>query len=198
MVPSLINECVVGDQILQPAEGCSVEALLLNQQAKITYGLVVAAIILGGPAAWFVAVDRSWFVDECPDCGYYADVTQYRVLTVPISEQVSAHPTVIQGIAADLGHPCWHPRLLRWHKHRWWGLCHCAAPCWNGTYGLNDDADHAWYGTVASRVCEMGEDNPELGRVWYDRVIVGHDWSFWHAFAEDLDAIAKNDHSGSE
>ena len=164
-----------------------------TRQGKVTGGLVLSAVLLGGPVAWFVAVDWSWFIDECPDCGYSADVAQYRLLTFAVSEDVRAYPTLRQRIASDLGRPCYHRRLARWHKHRWWGLCHCAAPCWNGTVRIVFPESHAWYDTMSERVRAIGVENTELGREWYDRVIIGRDWNCAQSFYCELDAEAESE-----
>jgi hypothetical protein len=136
-------------------------------------------------AAWFLAVDWSWFVEECPDCGYGADVSEYRFLGIPLSETRRSCPTVIQRVSADLGVPCSHPGLRRWHKHRWWGLCICGAPCINGIYRIV--GDDSWYDdAVRARVRAMSAESPSLGEEFWERVIRGHDWDYLLEFVGKL------------
>jgi hypothetical protein len=33
------------------------------------------------------AVDWSWFLEDCPDCGLQRDVAQYRVFTIPVRSE---------------------------------------------------------------------------------------------------------------
>jgi len=55
--------------------------------------LYAIASLLLIAAIWFGAVDWSWFVYECPDCGYVKDVTQYRVFKIPVHETVFEYPS---------------------------------------------------------------------------------------------------------
>jgi len=93
---------------------------------------IAAAIV----AVWFLGVDSSWFVHDCPDCGYGKDVTQYRLFAIPVHETIRESLTIAQHVAIDLGVPCMHKNSTKWHKHRWWGLLVCKSPCINGVYRL--------------------------------------------------------------
>jgi hypothetical protein len=62
----------------------------------------IAASLVSLVALWFIGVDRSWFVHDCPDCGYGEDVVQYRILTIPIRETKYESPTITQQVAEDL------------------------------------------------------------------------------------------------
>src|SRR5438552_173529 len=105
--------------------------------------LIIAASAIFALAFWFLTVDRSWFVENCPTCGYGRDVLQVRVLTIALHEQTQEYRTLLQKVASDVGAACTHPALKRYHKHRYWGLCICARPCINGTDRIV--VDLSWY-----------------------------------------------------
>src|SRR2546426_12696089 len=94
---------------------------------------IAVSLALFASGFWFLGVDRSWFVETCPTCGYGRDVLQFRVLTIPLHERTQDYVTLLQRVAADVGAGCSHPGLKRYHKHRYWGPCICARPCINGT-----------------------------------------------------------------
>ena len=138
-----------------------------------------------GVAFWFLGVDRSWFVEECPTCGYGRDVLQYRVFTIPIYEQASSEPTLLQAVAKDLGVPCPHTGLTRWHKHRYWGLGYCVFPCINGTYRIG--RDFSWYDDRATaELKKLVKANPRLPEEFAERVLKNRDWNFWSSLIEEL------------
>jgi hypothetical protein len=150
--------------------------------------VIVALSGVAALALWFLAVGRSWFVEKCPTCGYNRDVLQFRVLTIPLNERGRDFLTLLQKVAADLGASCTHPKLTRYHKHRYWGLCICAFPCINGTDGVV--ADISWYDDIASaRVREMAAANPSLREEFVERAMTRRDWEFWRAFIERLKAL---------
>jgi hypothetical protein len=128
-------------------------------------------------ALWFVAVDRSWFVHDCPDCGYSKDVVQYRLFTVSVHETVFEYPSIVQRVAADLGVHCTHGNSARWHKHRWWGLCICRSPCINGSHRLT--FDDSWYDLDASAsVAALAHDDPSIKTDFVRRVLEQHEFAF--------------------
>lgn len=144
------------------------------------FGVVVGLII-----AWFCFVDLSWFVESCPDCGSGWDSVQYRIFQIPISDHRRSNTMMLELVCADLGVPCTHPNLIRWHKHRWWGLWVCAYPCHNGISGLAGDADD-YNQAMSARVKAMAKDNPKLGAEFRQRVLVEHDYEYWHSFADRI------------
>src|SRR5687768_16311915 len=95
---------------------------------------------IGLALSWFIIVDWSWFVENCPNCCHQREIYQYRLFGFSLSEQTKEHHTPIEFLAADLNVPCLHPNLQKWHKHRWWGLTYCAHPCINGIYGVSGDS----------------------------------------------------------
>ena len=136
-------------------------------------------------AFWFLGLDSSWFVETCPDCGFGRDIMQYRVFTIPIYQQTKDYNTVLQKVAADIGAECKHPKLERWHKHRYWGLVICACPCINGTDRLVGGDE--WYDDKAkSIVKEMVRTNPPLRDEFAERVLKNHDWKYFRAFCEQV------------
>ena len=139
------------------------------------WGMVLLTVA-GAVGLWFAAVDRSWFVEDCPDCGLTRHVVQERAFGRPVRTRATDPETVAQRVARDLGVPCGHPRRTRWHKHRRWGLLACWNPCFNGTDGLWDDP--AWYGAAASaKVAALVEADPDLPAEYRRRVLGRHDYA---------------------
>ena len=126
---------------------------------------------------WFVAVDRSWFVHDCPDCGYESDVTQYRVFTFPVHESIREFHSDIQKVATDLGVPCKHLNTKSWHKHRWWGLCFCRSPCINGTYRLSF-GNSSYNQSDSNKVAMLAANEPAIATEFSRRVLEQHDFTF--------------------
>jgi len=148
--------------------------------------LILAAALVALTVLWFLAVDWSWFVDDCPSCGLGRDVAQYRVFGIPVHERAREYHTPLELVARDLGVACSHPEMTRWHKHRWWGLCICAYPRINGINGLTSDA--SWYDeTVAAKVRQLGRANPSLGNEFARRALEERDMDYWKAFVEQLE-----------
>jgi hypothetical protein len=139
----------------------------------IIFGVIAACL----PLSWFVAVDWSWFVETCPDCGYGKDTLQYRVFTIPVQQTVHEHVTVVHRVSRDLGVECMHPSNERWHKHRWWGLCFCKAPCINGIHRIIDN--HSWYSAeIGSKLQALARDDPSVQRQFTQQVLKDHDFGY--------------------
>ena len=136
---------------------------------------VACLLLLGG--LWFVAVDRSWFVHDCPDCGYESDVTQYRVFTIPVHESIRESRSLIQQLATDLGVPCKHLNTKRWHKHRLWGLCFCKSPCINGIYRLSG-GESSYNESDSSKVATLTANDPAIAAEFSRRVLEQHEFTF--------------------
>ena len=140
------------------------------------------------PALWTIAVDWSWFMEDCPDCNLHRDVAQHRVFTIPVREQVFDDEFLLQKVARDLGVPCRHPRMpaTRFHKHRWWGLIYCAGPCWNGTWYLDPESD--WYGpTESTKVAALATDDPDLPAEFARRLLRDEESRDYELFRSVLD-----------
>jgi hypothetical protein len=152
---------------------------------KRRHVIVVASVVFFS-ILWFLGVDRSWFVENCHACGYGMSILQYRVFTIPVHERtIHEHVTLLQKVAKDLGAECAHPKLMRWHKYRWWGLCICASPRLSGTDFLS--GDNSWYDDVAAaKVREMARANPSLRDEFAERVLRNRDKEFWKALAEQV------------
>ena len=146
--------------------------------------LQVAAVLIALLALWFLCVDRSWFIDQCLDCGNDRSVIQYRVLAIPIHETSREDHSVLQRVAHDLGVPCPHRRYHRMHWHRWWGLCFCARPCITGTTGLSGGE---WYDDeVAVRVKAMASADPTLANEFRRRALYERDREYLRDFFDTL------------
>jgi hypothetical protein len=137
----------------------------------------IAVSILVIFAVWFLGVDLSWFVYDCPDCGYGKDVVQHRIFTIPVRETVRETPSITQYVAADLGVPCGHQHSTSWHKHKWWGLLVCKSPCINGTYRIA--GDDSWYNRQASaKIVALAATDSSIKDDFSQIVLVNHDFSF--------------------
>lgn len=149
---------------------------LVRRRRLIGVGVVVVAVM-----AWFVCVDWSWFVEGCPNCGFGRDVVQYRVCGIVVREETKEFQTIAEFVARDLGTPCSHIPMNRWHKHRWWGLCYCQSPCINGIDRLTQD--ESWYdAAVQSRVQALAATDPAVRDEFKQRIIVGRDATWWQTF----------------
>jgi hypothetical protein len=147
--------------------------------------LIASGVAMVAIAAWFLAIDFSWFVERCPDCLCDRSAIEWRVLGFPVRKSLVAEPNLIEQVAADLGVTCSHPSLERWHKHRWWGLCICAYPCHNGITGLTGDP--SWYDSQLSlKVRELVAAEPGLPQEFRQRVLIDHDREYWLAFRDRL------------
>ena len=150
---------------------------------------MVAMIV--GVAIWFGGVDWSWFVVDCPDCFYSEDVFQYRVFGIACHEEVRPSHTIPEMIARDLGAPCPHRNITMWHKHRRWGLWHCAAPCINGVYRIH--VDLTWYDqNKMGKVKSFALKNPESGGKFRQRALYDHDYEFRDEFLKKIGLVEED------
>jgi hypothetical protein len=151
---------------------------MLGLKRKPTIVLLSLVLIL---AFWFLGIDGSQFVEQCPDCGFGRDIVQYRFFTIPIYQRTQDYDTVVQKIATDIGTECQHPKLERWHKHRYWGLLICACPCINGTLRMSDG--DSWYDDETKLIIkDIVRTNPSLRDEFAERVLKNHDWEYCRVF----------------
>lgn len=152
---------------------------------------ILAASAVAVLLVWFLGVDRSWFVEDCPSCGFSRDILQFRIFSIPVHERVWEHTTLIQRVAQDLDTACAHPKFERWHKCRWWGLCICAYPRISGIYRIGGDM--SWYdGAAAGRAKKLAEANPSLRDEFAKRVLQERDMGYWKTFCEQLKKESRN------
>jgi hypothetical protein len=158
---------------------------LFSKRRRAFIFIRLAVVSFGLTAIWFLAVDWSWFVEDCPDCLIRRDIAQYRVLGYSVYEKIDATSTILERALTDLGTPCLHDNLEHWHKHRWWGLLVCGVPCWNGIDGLSA-ADDRYTPELSARVRTRGLQDPKLAAELHHRVVELHDYIyFWEAFMVD-------------
>lgn len=151
-------------------------------------GVVVLSLV----ALWFLAVEFSVFIADCPDCYHGSDIFQYRVFGVPVSTHVRQYPTVIELTLKDVGAPCEHHNTEPWHQYRFWGLVYPAWPRINGTVRLYDGVDE-YTNDVALRFQRLGENDPQRARQLHDRVIHDHDYKgFWQVFDKIKGEVASD------
>jgi hypothetical protein len=124
-----------------------------------------------------LGVDRSWFVERCPDCDHYEDVIELRIFTIPVHRERSIDEGMKERVAIDLGVPCIHPHLDRWHKHRYWGLLVCAAPCINGVIRIVGDD---WYDkAAAAKARRLAASDPSISARFQIEVLSHHNEAVW-------------------
>lgn len=150
--------------------------------------IIAGSVLVTAVAVWFLCVDWSWFLGHCPHCMCVKHVLQYRVFGIPVHERTLEEETVIQWMATDLGGACQHPELDVFHKHRWWGLCYCAAPCVNGLWNLGSELrEESWYDEAAvKRLRALAERDPHFATEFHQRVIRDHDWDYFRAISNQI------------
>jgi hypothetical protein len=150
--------------------------------------IILAAIAL--PVLWMVSVDRSWFVARCPDCGHYEDIFELRLFTIPIKTDRHADPGIIERVAIDLGVPCKHRHMEPWHKHRYWGLFYCAAPCINGVCQLTGGDE--WYTPeAAAKARHIAATDPSIPAGFKAEVLTNHNMEVWWEIGRLLEPPAQ-------
>lgn len=155
-----------GTQILASLNKAANKQVMANKTAaKLVLGLWVAILM------WFLVVDASWFVEQCPDCFYLRDIFQIRILTIAIHERSKTFDMLVHEVSKDLGVPCQHPRLVRWHKHRYWGLYYCAYPCINGTISVAPGVPDWYDQSVREKLKAMAEAHPSIREEFVQKVL---------------------------
>lgn len=147
--------------------------------------------VIGLIAFWFLGVDSTFSVEDCPHCHLDKDVMRYRILTIPIHERVQVDESLIHLVSVDLGVECRHPQLTSSTKYRWWGLYFCARPCFRGLYGIVVPPDYTQACQV--RLKAMVAANPSLPAEFQQRVLKEHDREYWHAMVAKLRADEVDD-----
>jgi len=151
--------------------------------------VLIAASTALATVVWFLAVDSSWFVENCPTCGYGRDIFQYRILTQPVSERTREYFTPLQLIATELGVECRHPKLQHYHKYHLWGLCICGNPRISGTVRLVGDL--SWYDDPArTRIRNLAKTNPSLPGEFAELVMKNRDCELWGSILEQAKAAS--------
>lgn len=133
--------------------------------------------------SWFLILDWSVFKESCYDCGSSRLITQYRLVSIAISETVNEYESTLQRAARDLGRPCEHIRYSRIQTQRWWGLLFCARPCICGLFLVGGD----WYdAAVSEKVRAMSKANPELAEEFHSRAFLDGDKAYARGFMRVL------------
>ncbi len=134
---------------------------------------------------WMVAVDESWFVEDCPECHWGADVCEYRIFQRAVTSDAQVfEESWDYFVSVDLNVPCEHPHKTRWHRDRYWGLCLCAAPCINGSYRLTGNGS---YDSLSPRVRAWAKTDPQLG-LRFRRALQENDRKYIGEFFDRLHA----------
>jgi hypothetical protein len=142
-------------------------------------------LVLGIGLVWFLGLDKSFFVETCNDCFSSWDIQQYRLFTIPLSEKVNEHKSLISCVAIDLGVPCQHRHLDRLHKQRWCGLLFCYLPCKSGIVRLSWD-EKLYEQKNSDKIKALVSSNPRLPAEFYQRVLVEHDLEYWKQLQNEL------------
>jgi hypothetical protein len=134
---------------------------------------------------WFLLVDKSWFVESCPDCLWSSNIIQYRFCTFVIREHATEEYSMISAVADELGVPCSHSKVERWHKQKWWGLAFCCCPCKSGISGLMSDG-YRISESIHSKIKSLIDANPNLPNEFKQKVLIDHDMEYWKQFKAQL------------
>ena len=170
------------------AAGCAVSGLAIWAAMRLRFlarfGLFARLFVLaiGLAGLWFVAVEKSVYVDSCPDCFSVAFVVQYKVVGVVVSEKTDKIPqTLMEQAASCLGVPCFHPRVDRWQKSRYWGLLICGWPCIDGALNLDlvGDQSPEFVEVLGNALRRLEKQNPNLAAEFKERVLEKHDLDYW-------------------
>ena len=156
-------------------------AIVWRRRGALIY-LRIGSAVFALVAIWFLAVDWSWFVADCQDCGYIESIHHYRVLGMPVRTQVQDFPSKTQLILDDLGVPCMHGNCELLH-FRASGL---VLPTWPGISDMllvNNTDDYT--DAMAEKVRRLGAEDPELAAQLHDIVIRQHDYQSFRQTIED-------------
>jgi hypothetical protein len=140
--------------------------------ARITIGC------FGVCAFWFLAVDESVFIEECPDCTLRKIIFEYRLLTLPVYKTVHKSRTDIDRALSDLGIPCAHDENSRYHKCRLWGFVLPGFPNIKGAIWLT--ANDYYTAEIARTFRERSLADPTYARQLHNRVINQHDYGHFY------------------
>lgn len=141
--------------------------------------------ILGVIVVWFVAIDKSYFVETCNDCFWRKNIVKYRLFHIPLSQRITERDSLISKVAYELEVPCQHLHIQHFYKQRWWGLVFCYCPCESGIDGLFSDEQQAFEG-IHSKIKSLVEDDPNLPDEFKQRVLVEHDIEYWDHLKEKI------------
>jgi hypothetical protein len=177
------------------AAGCAVFGLAIwaamRSRVLARLGLLarLPVLAIGLTGLWFVAVEKSAYVDQCLDCDYLGYVLQYKVVGVVVSEKTYHNSqSLIDQVASCLGVSCSHPHVERWHKNRFWGLLICGWPCINGTLNLVGDQSPEFVETLRQALRRLERQNPNLAAEFKERMLEKHDLVYWQQLWKRLDA----------
>ena len=163
----------------------------LSSRFLARLGLLARLPVLatGLTGLWFVAVEESVYVDQCPDCGYLAFVAQHKIVGVVVSEKTYHNSqSLIEQAASCLGVSCSHPNVDRWQMHRYWGLLICRCPCWNGTLNLVGDQSPEFVKALGQALRRQEKQNPNLAAEFKERVLEKHDMVYWRQLMQLVEA----------
>jgi hypothetical protein len=177
------------------AVGCAVSGVAIwaafRSRLLAKWGLLARLLVLaiGLTGLWFAAIEESVYVDRCPDCNGVAHVVQYKVVGIVVSQETYKNSSsAIEQVASCLAVPCSHPHVVRWQKHRYWGLLICACPCINGTIGLVGDQSPEFVEVLGRALGRLEKQNPNLPAEFKQRVLEKHDMNYWRQLMQKVEA----------
>lgn len=159
-----------------------------QQDAPRSPKLKLLLSLVATMAVWFVAVDRSVYVEGCYDCGTTWDVFEYRLFGVPLIKSGSESTSYLQVVASDLGQPCSHFRYYRVHRCRYWGMLICAFPCEHGVTGPYLGTPDNYESEIKARVVAIGKEDPSVGKRFED-ALVQHDQAYIRCVLQQVGLI---------
>lgn len=131
---------------------------------------------------WFLAFDISCFEIVCHDCDFQNEVIQYRLFTFTLYQRTTFVFHGFKGrLAEDLGVPCPHKGICRYHLSRKWGvffrkIYRFPTLCFVHSYDSIDP----------NTIRELLAENPNLPTEFEQRVLVKHDREYFFDLTDKL------------
>ena len=131
---------------------------------------------------WFLAFDISGFDIVCHDCDFQKEVIQYRLFTFPLYQRTTF---VFHGfkerLAEDLGVPCLHKDICRYHLRRKWG------GFFRKIYRFPVSSfGHSYDSIDPNTIRELLAENPNLPTEFEQRVLIKHDREYFFDLTDKL------------
>lgn len=142
--------------------------------------LRAAVFLIAAVMIWFAAIERSALSSTCPICSTVLTADEYRVLGIPVSQELTPYRSLTALIASDLGKPCNHDRMPLYMDERRWGLLISEHPADSGCrFGASED----WHDEVTQRkIQEFGKAHPTAAAEFHERVLINDDFDYLDRF----------------
>ena len=150
----------------------------MAKSSKTKSVFITIALIISLTALWFVAVEKSWYIEGCQNCYFQSYVFRYKVFGITIHQTTQQYNTILRDVLIDLGVPCPHKGQFSLYKAKYYGLIIPMIKDNEETEILigND----SWYTpAIAAKVKQLGKDNPEFAKEFYHQMIDLQNYEYW-------------------